>query len=244
MSTQEIGVIISQGLSETYRNQPKNPIDFLGKWLLHQTEIGAQKEKDEETSKSYQEHRGYRDLAQKLAEGEEKERQEAQLKIQKKEEAFFSKIDNSVDLEDNLQDMVNYLQEYTNSTSVFVAKLVPQINEIEEDDDDSAHIIKNAPLHLDIYHVSPKECNFVLRKTVQENEGVVHDIFRDVEEPPKDNINQVQNEGEGETEANQEPEEPKPQHVIIKEVVREPRIKYFKVPRLGSLLCIRLNYES
>ena len=31
---------------------------------------------------------------------------------------------------------------------------------------------------------------------------------------------------------------------MIKEVVREPRMHYFKVPRLGSYLAIRLEYNS
>jgi hypothetical protein len=35
-----------------------------------------------------------------------------------------------------------------------------------------------------------------------------------------------------------------PVSLCVKEVVREPRIHYFKVPRLGSYLAIRLEYES
>ena len=33
-------------------------------------------------------------------------------------------------------------------------------------------------------------------------------------------------------------------HILIKEVVREPRIHFFKVPRLGSYMAIRLEYDS
>ena len=33
-------------------------------------------------------------------------------------------------------------------------------------------------------------------------------------------------------------------HLLVKEVVREPRIKFFKVPRLGSYLAIKLEYDS
>jgi len=32
--------------------------------------------------------------------------------------------------------------------------------------------------------------------------------------------------------------------LYIKEVVRDPRIFYFKVPRLGSYMAIRLEYQS
>ena len=33
-------------------------------------------------------------------------------------------------------------------------------------------------------------------------------------------------------------------HILVKEVVREPRMHFFKVPRLGSYLAIRLEYDS
>ena len=33
-------------------------------------------------------------------------------------------------------------------------------------------------------------------------------------------------------------------HILVKEVVREPRMHFYKVPRLGSYLAIRLEYES
>jgi len=35
-----------------------------------------------------------------------------------------------------------------------------------------------------------------------------------------------------------------PQYIFVKEVVREPRMHYYKVPRLGSYLAIRLEYDS
>jgi hypothetical protein len=35
-----------------------------------------------------------------------------------------------------------------------------------------------------------------------------------------------------------------PTHVLIKEVVREPRMHYYRVPKLGSYLAIKLEYGS
>lgn len=35
-----------------------------------------------------------------------------------------------------------------------------------------------------------------------------------------------------------------PKIVYVKEVVREPRMYFYKVPRLGSYLAIRLEYDS
>ena len=41
-----------------------------------------------------------------------------------------------------------------------------------------------------------------------------------------------------------EPEEILPKHIYVKEVVREPRMHFFKVPKLGAYLAIRLEYQS
>jgi len=35
-----------------------------------------------------------------------------------------------------------------------------------------------------------------------------------------------------------------PRHVLVPEVVREPRIHFYQVPRLGSYLAIKLEYQS
>lgn len=35
-----------------------------------------------------------------------------------------------------------------------------------------------------------------------------------------------------------------PKHLIIKEVVKEPKIHFYKVPRLGSYIAVKLEYES
>jgi len=41
-----------------------------------------------------------------------------------------------------------------------------------------------------------------------------------------------------------EPSEILPRTIFVKEVVREPRMHFYKVPRLGSYLAIRLEYQS
>lgn len=35
-----------------------------------------------------------------------------------------------------------------------------------------------------------------------------------------------------------------PKHLIVDECVREPRIHYYDVPKLGSYIAIKLEYES
>ena len=40
----------------------------------------------------------------------------------------------------------------------------------------------------------------------------------------------------------EEEKEVLPKHILIPEVVREPRIHYYDVPKLGSYLTIKLEY--
>ncbi len=42
----------------------------------------------------------------------------------------------------------------------------------------------------------------------------------------------------------QEVKEKLPRFVLVPEVVREPRMHFFRVPRLGSYLAIRLEFQS
>jgi hypothetical protein len=66
------------------------------------------------------------------------------MKAQKEEEEFNLKVSESKDLSDNLQDLVNHLKKVSESTAVYVGKVVNPIKEIKEDDDDTAHIDPNA----------------------------------------------------------------------------------------------------
>lgn len=69
------------------------------------------------------------------------------------------------------------------------------------------------------------------------------DVFKDpeVEEEEQE---EVQGSDEEVERPPKEPEEKLPHFLEVKEVVREPRMHYFKVPRLGSFVAIRLEYES
>lgn len=156
---------------------------------------------------------------------------------------FTNKVEKCDDHEDILQNLTDYLQEFTGSTSVYVAKLVAHKIPIEEDDDETAHVDDKTPMHLDIIHVSPKQYEFILRNTIEAHEGVSHDVFQIKEEKPVTTEGEQPTEGEGDAEK-AEKEKPKSDFLIIDEVVRERRVKFFRVPRLGSLFCIKLTYNS
>ena len=66
--------------------------------------------------------------------------------------------------------------------------------------------------------------------------------------PPKEN-DETADVGDNEDEeakTQEEKEQPEklPYHILVPEVVREPRIHYYKVPRLGSYMAVILEYDS
>jgi hypothetical protein len=81
-----------------------------------------------------------------------------------------------------------------------------------------------------------------------QDQGLTFDVFKDpevAEAEPEPEASQVDPEsGVGSVKGDKPVVEKLPHCVVIKEVVREPRMHYFKVPRLGSYMAIRLEYDS
>ena len=36
---EDVGLVIAKGLAVMYKSQPKNPVDFLAKWLLNYSQV-------------------------------------------------------------------------------------------------------------------------------------------------------------------------------------------------------------
>jgi len=86
---------------------------------------------------------------------------------------------------------------------------------------------------------------YIVDKTLSADQGLTFDVFKDPEAVEEEAA------AEPEMDENGEPiivekkvVEKLPVSVLIDEVVREPRIHFFKVPRLGSYLAVRLEYNT
>lgn len=180
-----------------------------------------------------------------------KEQEEEMKKTKEKNskiDDFRDKVSTAEDLSDMLQDFTQYLKEFTGATGVYIGKLIKPYKKIKEDDNDKAHEDPEAPEIIKYIHASPDH-DFLIDKVLLQDQGLTHDVFKPPapkeeggEEENKDN----ENEGEGEKEK-AEPKEPEivyPQNIFVEEVVRENRVHYFKVPRLGSYLAVELKYNS
>ena len=87
-------------------------------------------------------------------------REKAAVEEQKKQEkvdeneAFWNKLQESEDLNDNLTELANYVHKNVSGTGVYIGKLEPAMRKIEDDDNDAAHIDPEAPLVLKFKHAN------------------------------------------------------------------------------------------
>lgn len=242
----DIGLVIAKGLAKLYKAQPENPVDYLGKWLLNFANVKNESNKVLEQKQKIQELRDRRDLeAQEEAKVQE-EIQKKDIEKRTKLDEFKDRVNTADDLTDLLQNYTNHLHEFTKATGVYIGKLIKPNKEINEDDNDTAHQNPDAPELIRYVHANMTQ-DFLLDKTLSQDQGLSHDVFKAPE--PKEGEDEENKDSEENLDGNEnaaptEPPKKVPQHIFVPEVVREPRMHYFKVPRLGSYLAVELKYNS
>lgn len=149
-------------------------------------------------------------------------------------------LENSQDLSDNLDELAEFLLEFTGSTGVYIGKLIQPRKQINEDDDDKAHIDTENPKVI-WYIYSNIGSENMRGNILKNNQGVTHAVFN----PPKVEEPEFDDEGQPiQQKAKSDDILVNQHHVYVKEVVREPKMHFYKVPRLGSYLAVPLVYES
>ena len=74
----------------------------------------------------------------------------------------------SADLNDNLQELVDHLKGFTNSTAAYVGKLIQPTKPIKEDSDDTAHIDPDAEKIIRFSNAN-SEHSFLVDKTLSKD---------------------------------------------------------------------------
>ena len=119
-------------------------------------------------------------------------------------------------MNDQLQLLVDHLQDATGATAAYIGKLVAPKKLIQEGDDDEAHIDDGSEKILHFQNAN-KEHKFLVDKVLNKDEGLTFDVFKELEVNP-----------EAEENAPAEEVDPTlPRHVLVPEVVREPRIHFY-----------------
>ena len=57
LKSDELGLVIAKGMAVMYQTNPKNPVDFLAKWLLNYSSVQRAAEAVEDQKKKVKEHK-------------------------------------------------------------------------------------------------------------------------------------------------------------------------------------------
>ncbi len=181
--------------------------------------------------------------SQKQEEKKQEVRNKEKMSRDEKIQYFYGKtIGESKDLIDQMQDLADYLKEFTKATAVYIGKLVAPKKVIKDDDDDRAHIDPDAQNIIRYLNASEGH-EYMVDAILKPDQGLTFDVFKeeaaaaDDQPPAEDEAAEVKTK-------KKEQAEVLPRTVYVKEVVREPRMHFYKVPRLGCYMAIRLEYES
>jgi len=188
----------------------------------------ALKQKEEqETVKEMLQKKAYAEMA---ANQEKEEHEDEEKKKEDKKNEFFKKLDKSNDLSNEFQDLVNFIKEHTGSTAVYIGQQVVPKKKIEDGDLDTAHEDSEAQKVIHFLNASDGH-SFMVDKILTQEQGLSFDVFKE-DEPVEEAAPEEAEEGEegAEPKPKKEPEEQFPKHVYVPEVVREPRMHFYRVP--------------
>ena len=239
-----IGNVIHRALAETYKFQPNNPCRFIGTWLLNESRASMIKLRIEE--KKQVKDQLIQELAlRNKAESQNKLKIEENLNLAKTEKDKFNKmiLDNN-DMEEILDAICEGSKSFTGSNGCYISYLdKKQKNTVlTAEDDEESHQFNDLPEVLR-YIAYCNDHKFLKGKCLEPEQGISHDLFK-----PKENVDDVNPNPELDQDGNPieqiEEKEIIPNHILIGEVVREKRMKFFKEPRLGCYLAVDISYRS
>jgi hypothetical protein len=245
LKSDEIGLVIAKGMAVLYKTNPKNPVDFLAKWLLNHAQVQkaakAQVELDAQVNLHRKQH------ANKVKQDEEKANQKKAEEERKgrRIHEFAETLRQSHDLNDNLHGLVDMLKEATSATAVYIGKLARPFKPVNDGSTEDDHLNPDADPLIRFVHAN-KEHSFLVDKTLRADQGLTFEVFKNLEEVKEEEapVEEVEEGSEEKPKVQKEPEEILPRSIYVKEVVREPKMHFFRVPRLGSYLAVRLEYQS
>ena len=245
--------IVARGLSELNKVRPNNPITFLAEWLYNESDsreillgIDNCNKQKELLDKKYEE------LKKKKAEEQAKQDAIEEEKRKQKEDLEKS-ITTCDDFEDHLNEICEKFKNIIGATGVYISKYdLKRKYPIDPDADENGHIDPSNTKVLQYVNWC-NDHSFLHHKYLSPGEGVTYKLIGKVEgdeeegegeNPEEKKDEQEEGDGEEEEKKEKEPKEEVLKHIIIEEVVNEPKMKFFREPRLGCYYAIDIRYQG
>lgn len=163
------------------------------------------------------------------------EKRKEQEATEAREQKFWDGLEKSEDPYDNLGDLAGYLHEVSKSTGVYIGELQFPFQDIADDADEQAHLNKTKSEVLKFRFANEDHQALVCGKELHPSKGIAHDALAEDFTAANDDLSRAAENATLETSF---------KHIYRPEVVRESRMHYWKVPRLGAYMAIPLVYKS
>ena len=245
--------IVARGLAELNKIRPNNPITFLAEWLYNESEsreiiLGID---DCHKQRELLEQK-YLEISQKKAE-EQAKKDKIEEEKRKQKEDLEQSITTCEDFEDHLNEICEKFKNIIGATGVYVSKYdLKRKYPIDPEADENGHIDPSNTKVLQYVNW----CNdhaFLEHQFLPPGEGITYKLIGkgegDEEEGEQENQEEKKEEPEEGDEEDGEKKEKEPKeeilkHIIVEEVVNEPKMKFFREPRLGCYYAIDIRYQG
>ena len=247
LQNSSLSKVLDRAFNELYRIRPKDPVMFLSKWLFRESRaIELTKKYDEdEKVRSKLEEKFLEKKRKKQIEEEKKEQEKNERK--KDENSLIKEIEDCKDFWLGFNHICQRLKELSGATGCYLGIYDLKRKKVEEDDDETGHIDPSNAKVLR-YIGWNDDHNFLEGQYLEQNQGVTFDLILPQQKPPQEGEEQKNQEKQPMPQIEQKkeemPKEAELNNILIKDVVNEPRMKFFHEPRLGCYLSLDLTYKT
>ena len=247
LQNSSLSKVLDRAFNELYRIRPKDPVMFLSKWLFRESraiELTKKYSEDEKVRSKLEEK--FLEKKRKKQIEEEKKKQEKNER-KKDENSLIKEIEDCKDFWLGFNHICQRLKELSGATGCYIGIYDLKRKKVEEDDDETGHIDPSNSKVLR-YIGWNDDHNFLEGQYLEQNQGVTFDLILPQQKPPQEGEEQKNQEKQPMPQIEQKkeemPKEPELNNILIKDVVNEPRMKFFHEPRLGCYLSLDLTYKT
>ena len=178
-------------------------------------------------------------MRNKIKEEEWKKERDVKIAYRNKKGDFMHYLIDCNDFEENLNVICEKFKDIMNATGVYFMIYDKKRKPVTPDDDENGHLLD---VNVIRYIAFNSDHSFLKDKCLEPETGVTYDLYKPKEETGEQPVaDPVPDDDQPKVTL---PVEEKLKEVFIKEVVLEPRVKFFREPRLGCYLAIDINYHS
>jgi len=137
---------------------------------------------------------------------------------------------------DNLEDFAQYIHDNIGSTGVYIGQLEPPRKEAADDADEDAHLDRDRPEIIKFKYANGDHKSLMVNTELSQGQGITHEVLTEEYTAHNQDVDPDDADGPDLLDS--------VKHIFVKEVVRDPKMHYWRVPRLGSYMAIPLVYRS